>query len=322
MNAVTLDDLQERVNDKNAFGNLNDYRLICTDFLNLIEKTKPTRIVAQKQPDYIFYQYGEEYKYKVTRPLNTNLFHKSASAFNDAFDRFIDLLTIIKKHKGQTPLQKEAREILDLNEVNKVIYSMQQSIGCIGDSFEIANQSRKRVGTLFETLIKLIIQDIGITCEPRTIKIPLPNYPDLTMSYPLDLVFSSERAIITSETPSIYPTEIVGSVKVTSKDRIDRIFLDKYMLKELIGRDIPVIAIFLHDVQGNKKERKDGTSIFSVSPTFKTGHFVGYTLALNKLDGVYYVDPRPVMASTELLREQISDFQKFLVEDLWKLSSA
>ncbi len=50
--------------------------------------------------------------------------------------------------------------------------------------------------------------------------------------------------------------EVVGSVKTTSKDRLDKIFLDKYLLTRLIGRDIPVVAIFLHDAQraikGNK----------------------------------------------------------------------
>jgi hypothetical protein len=49
-------------------------------------------------------------------------------------------------------------------------------------------------------------------------------------------------------------------------------------------------------------------------------HFLGYTVALNKLDGVYYVDPRPEMQTNELLREQIRDFQTFLVRDLWALA--
>jgi hypothetical protein len=48
---------------------------------------------------------------------------------------------------------------------------------------------------------------------------------------------------------------------------------------------------------------------------------LGYTVALNRLDGVYYVDPRPEMLVNERLREQIGDFQQFLVEDLWKLSA-
>lgn len=33
------------------------------------------------------------------------------------------------------------------------------------------------------------------------------------------------------------------------------------------------------------------------------------------------VDPRPEMMTNERLREQIHDFQQFLVKDLWVLSS-
>jgi hypothetical protein len=89
------------------------------------------------------------------------------------------------------------------------------------------------------------------------------------------------------------------------------------MLTHLLGRDIPVIAIFLHDVQRARK----GNSIFGVNTTFKSNHFLGYTVALNKLDGVYYVDPRPAMHEDRRLNQYIQDFQQFLVRDLWTLSS-
>jgi hypothetical protein len=121
---------------------------------------------------------------------------------------------------------------------------------------------------------------------------------------------------IASETKHIHSAEVVGSVKTTSKDRIDKVFLDKFLLTKLLGRDIPVIAVFLHDVQRAKR----GESIFGINSTFKTNHFLGYTVALNKLDGVYYVDPRPDMLTNERLREQIRDFQSFLVRDLWTLA--
>ncbi|MBX3057370.1 MAG: hypothetical protein KF770_12955, partial [Anaerolineae bacterium] len=192
----------------------------------------------------------------------------------------------------------------------------QQSIGSIGDSFGNPNQSRKRIGQLFETLIKLIIQEVGLECEPRTIKIPIPGYPGQVMPYELDLVFSRNKALVTAESGFIDLTEIVGSVKTTSKDRIDKIFLDKFLLTKLLGREVPVVAIFLHDVQRAVK----GKSIFGVNSTFKSNHFLGYTVALNSLDGVYYVDPRPEMIANQRLQEQIADFQTFLVQDLWRLS--
>ena len=49
--------------------------------------------------------------------------------------------------------------------------------------------------------------------------------------------------------------------------------------------------------------------------------FVGrLSVALNRLDGVYYVDPRPEMVMDERLRSEIASFQHFLVHDLWTLT--
>jgi hypothetical protein len=317
MKEVTLADLQESVQDKTAFGTLEDYLTIGHAFLAFVTKTYPTRIISPSHPNYIFYQYDESYGHKITRPLNTELFIESVSDFKDAFERFITFLADLRRYQETTAARGGNRRYVESKEINKVVYTVQQAIGSIGDSFDNPNQSRKRVGQLFETLVKLIIQEVGLKCEPRTINIPIPGYPGYEMSYELDLVFSRNKAIIASETKFIHPSEIVGSVKTTSKDRIDKVFLDKHLLTKLLGRNIPVIAIFLHDVQRARR----GHSIFGINSTFKSNHFLGYTIALNKLDGLYYVDPRPEMITNERLREQISDFQQFLVRDLWTLSS-
>lgn len=316
MKKMTLPDLQTSVQDNSAFEELKDYFAICNAFLQVMQKDKPTRIVSPSQSNYIFYQYAPSYGHKITRPLNSNLFFEDAAGFKDAFERFVVFLRYIKKHQDAVARQKGKQSYIASKEINKVVYTVQQSIGCIGDSFENANQSRKRIGQLFENFIKLIILEVGLDCEPRTINIPIPDYPGYEMSYELDLVFSRNKAIVASETKFIHPSEIVGSVKTTSKDRIDKVFLDKYLISKLLGRNIPVVAIFLHDVQRAKR----GESIFGINSTFKTNHFLGYTVALNKLDGVYYVDPRPEMLVNERLREQIHDFQQFLIQDLWKLS--
>ena len=264
----------------------------------------------------IFYQYSPEHGHSITRPLNVNLFLESVAVFEEAFGRFVAFLSDLRKRQEKAAELKTRRKYVSSKEINKVVYTLQQSIGSIGDSFLISNQSRKRIGQLFERLVKLIIQEVGLECEPRTINLPIPGYPGYKMPYELDVIFSRNKAIVTSETKSIYPTEIVGSVKTTSKDRIDKIFLDKYLLTKLLKRDIPVVAIFLHDVQRARR----GESIFGIHSTFKTNHFLGYTVVLNKLDGVYYVDPRPEMLVNERLKEQIKDFQQFLIKDLWVLS--
>jgi len=137
------------------------------------------------------------------------------------------------------------------------------------------------------------------------------------MPYQLDLVVSRTDAGMLPNINTIGQHEIVGSVKTTSKDRIDKIFLDKFLLGKLFGRNVPVIAIFLHDIQRHENAKFP----FLVNSTFKTNHFLGYTVVFTKLDGVYYVDPRPEMTTNEKLSEQIKDFQQFLTIDLWKLSN-
>jgi hypothetical protein len=318
MKRATLGDLQESLADKSGFTKLADYAKFGSAFLALLEAERPTRIVSPSPANehYVFYQYGKANRNKITRPLNTKLFFESAKELSAAFDRLVEFLADLKKHKRAAADGKSRKQYLALNEINCVVYTLQQSVGCVGDSFENENQSRKRIGQLFESLVKLIIKEIGVTCEPRVINIPIPGFPGREMSYELDVVFSRNKAIIASETKHIHAAEVVGSVKTTSKDRIDKVFLDKFLLTKLLSRDIPVIAIFLHDVQRAKR----GESIFGINSTFKTNHFLGYTVALNKLDGVYYVDPRPDMLTNERLREQIRDFQSFLVRDLWTLA--
>lgn len=316
MRATTLADLQVSLKDTSAFGELEHYFTLCHTFLTFIAESQPTRIVSPNQHNYIFYQYNQEYGHKITRPLNTNLFIEWADEFKLAFERFITFLADLKGFQETVINQKGALYYLESNEINRVIYTIQQSVGSIGDAFNNPNQSRKRIGQLFENLVKLVIREVGLECESRTITVPIPGYSGYQISYDLDLVFSRNKAIVASETNLIHPTEVIGSVKTTSKDRIDKIFLDKFLLTRLLGREVRVIAIFLHDVQ----RARQGQSIFGINSTFKTNHFLGYTVALNRLDGVYYIDPRPEMLTDLRLREQIGDFQTFLLRDLWTLS--
>lgn len=316
MSEPTLRDLQASVQDTTAFYSLNDYLLIGKEFLAFLESSQPTRIVSPSHPNYIFYQYDTTYGHKITRPLNTNLWLETAGALQTTFDDFRVFLDDLKQRQEAILDSPGVQALLASKTLDKVVYTIQQAVGCIGDSFENANQSRKRIGQLFENLVRLIIQSVGIECEPRTITLPIPGYPGYEMSYELDLVFSRKSVILTAETSQLHPQEVVGSVKTTSKDRLDKVFLDKFLLSRLFDRPVPVIAIFLHDVQRARR----GNSIFGINSTFKSNHFLGYTVALNRLDGVYYVDPRPEMLIDARLCEQIGDFQQFLVRDLWFLT--
>lgn len=224
-------------------------------------------------------------------------------------------MSLLENNVDSVENGRQIKSFLDDHGACKVVYTTQQAIGCIADSFQAPNQSRKRVGDLFENLVNLTMREIGLVCKPRTIIIPIPGFPGRRMKYQLDLVFSKNE-LMQTEPSYINGNEIVGSVKTTSKDRIDKIFLDKFLLNKLLGRDVPVIAIFLHDVQRAKKQ---GT-IYSITSTFKTNHFLGYSVALTKLDGIYYVDPRPDMTINPLLSEQIHDFQQYITSDVWRLT--
>ena len=314
---MTLEEMRSAVCDLKILGSFREYYDLAREYLLYLAVEKPTQIISPTNPNYRFFQYADRFGHKITRPLNFDLYESRARSFKANYDRFEDVLTVLRKQKRPLDLESRSGRFAAAGGIDSIVYTIQQSIGAIADSLEDSNQARKRVGQLFENLVKLILRDIGIECESRTVKLPIPDNPGRTMSYELDLVFSRDKAIVTAESPYLQPTEIVGSVKTTSKDRIDKIFLDKFLLTRLLGRDVPVIAIFLHDVQ---RARKAGSN-FGISSTFKSNHFLGYSIALNKLDGVYYVDPRPDMTTNELLRSQISSFSSFLVRDLWVLTT-
>ena len=110
--------------------------------------------------------------------------------------------------------------------------------------------------------------------------------------------------------------KIIGSVKTSSKDRIDKVFMDKFLYNRLTDTALPHIAIFLNDVQRKKTERENE---YSVNATFLPGHFKAYTVKLNPLDGVYYCDIRTSMIEDVLLSQHIKTIDHFFYSDLWEL---
>ena len=164
MTNVSLLDLQRSVIDTNAFERLDDYFLICQTLLELFENTNPTKIISPSDHNYMFYQYDVKYGHKITRPINTDLFIEMPQDFRAAFERFASFLDDVRRYQDASSQQRRIYDYCLTNEVNRVVYTIQQSIGCIGDSFENPNQSRKRIGQLFELFIKIIIQQLGLEC--------------------------------------------------------------------------------------------------------------------------------------------------------------
>jgi hypothetical protein len=190
--------------------------------------------------------------------------------------------------------------------VNRAVYTIQQTIGCALDGLPAgeSNKARKVNGDLFERFIRLILARVGIECASGVVKVPIKiDHDEFSMSYQHDIIIKSGSLV-----------KIIGSVKTSSKDRLDKIFVDKFLLTKLTGKDVPHVAIFLNDVQ-----RKGKNPNYSVNTTFLPGHFKGYTVKLNPLDGVYYFDIRPNMLTESILKDHIRRFDNFLFVEMWSM---
>jgi hypothetical protein len=125
------------------------------------------------------------------------------------------------------------------------------------------------------------------------------------MSYQHDLLFYCDEEL-----------KAIGSVKTSSKDRLDKIFIDKFLYSRLTDTQTPHIAIFLNDVQ-RKRARQENR--YGINSTFLPGHFKGYTVKLCPLDGVYYCDLRPNMTVDSFLRNHIRAIDRLFCDDLARL---
>ncbi|KPQ03321.1 MAG: hypothetical protein HLUCCO02_11650 [Idiomarinaceae bacterium HL-53] len=166
-----------------------------------------------------------------------------------------------------------------------------------------SNTARKINGDLFERFIRLIIERCGLEVTEGTIRIPVKvdGHEAFKMNYQHDLNLIKDGEVMA-----------IGSVKTSSKDRLDKVFIDKFLYNRLTEKATPHFAIFLNDVQRKGQEGKYG-----ISATFLPGHFKGYTVKLNPLDGVYYCDIRPNMISEPILKDHIKTFDHFLFSDMW-----
>lgn len=297
---MTLKQLVARAADKERFQRLGDYLDFATAFLEFSTAQLQAVIVSRNEPHYHFWQFKKEGHYNVTRPIHSELMFSAAECAR-RFRQFKQLLKHLREPGADTA---ENRQCL-----NRTVYSLQQCVGAALDALPSgqSNTARKLNGDLFERLIRLLLTELGVECRSGTIRIPVEVDGQVAfhMSYQHDLVIAQGEAV-----------KVFGSVKTSSKDRLDKIFVDKFLFAKLTGSQVPHIAIFLNDVQ--RKNTTDPRQ-YGVNATFLPGHFKGYTVKLNPLDGVYYCDMRPNMRSDPMLRQHIRSFDHLLFDDLWRL---
>lgn len=292
---MNLNELVTNVCDKERFLKPNDYIEFALKYLEFIKTNLQAVIVSRNENHYQFFQYKQDGTYNVTRPINSNLLYN----FEDFERNSKEFIKILADVKGSD--SEENRLI-----VNRTIYTAQQCIGASLDALPAnkSNTARKINGDLFERFIRLVISESGVNVTEGTVSIPVEVDGEVAfkMNYQHDLIVQDGDI-----------TKAIGSVKTSSKDRIDKIFIDKFLYNKLTETNTPHFAIFLNDVQRKGKEGK-----YAVNATFLTGHFKGYTVKLNPLDGVYYCDIRPNMTTDKILKEHIKTFDNFIFTDVWK----
>lgn len=296
---MKLKQLLARASDKTKFSQVSDYIEFCLRFLDFTRAGFHGTIVSQNENHYRFFQFKEDAKFAISRPINTRLMYEADQA-DIVGKKFLKIM----EHAKTIPADDASnREIL-----RNSIYTIQQSIGIILDASPSSNTARKIAGDLFERLIRILISDLGVDCKSGVIGIPVvvPDVEEFKMNYQHDLVLQRDGHL-----------KVLGSVKTSSKDRMDKVFIDKFMYSKLTETQLPHIAIFLNDVQ-----RKGKLPKFGINATFLPGHFKCYSIKLNPLDGVYYCDLRPNMTTDPFLKTQIHPIDNFFCNDLWGFLAA
>jgi hypothetical protein len=294
----TLGELVRKVTNVRYFSSLEKYREFCAFYLEYIETGLQARIVSQNENYYQFFQYGRDGKFNISRPINTSLFCTGEN-FAERLKNFDLAFEVLQNHA--VPPDRIRSDFVP------VVYTIQQAIGATLDALAAgkSNQARKRNGDLFENLIRLLIQEMHVDCVSDIVQAPIcdDEGTELSrMSYQHDLVIKNKGEI-----------KVLGSVKTSSKDRLDKIFVDKLLFNRWAGKTLPYIAVFLNDIQ-RKKSKK--INQYGVNSTFLSGHFKAYTIRLTPMDGVYYCDIRPNMKTDPFLSQRIKTIDHLFFTEL------
>lgn len=283
-------------------ASLNDFTDIALRVLNYLPNILSG---SEEKSGYIIYYSTIAGTKKFVRPISKRLFINDSNEFNVKLAFFSQILEKLKSRNSTFSIEEKFL-------IDSILYTIQQSIGAGLDLLVDQNSARKHVGNRFEELIKAVFTEIGIPNKRTVLRIPYET-DEGQKNYVCenDLILSSNTEVLNQKT--IHPSEVVVSVKTTSKDRIGKMFIDKILLERFVGTELKVIGIFLNDVQ-----RKEGNNI---SFTLVSGLFMVYNKFLTRLQGVYYLDPPP-NALKSPYNQHIKVFSELITEDVHILLSS
>ena len=285
-------------------SNLEDFKLLTLRILDYL----PLVVSGyEDKNDYRIYFSVIAGTKKFVRPVNKILFLQEKQEFVSAFSKMSEIFEIIKTSDES---KITGNENLDISLIDKVLYTIQQSIGAGLDLLVNPNSARKHVGNRFEELIKAVFTEIGISNKKLILQIPYKTEEGNKIYQCENDLIISPYSTVKSSTSNLDLNEIVVSTKTTSKDRMGKLFIDKMLMEKFVNHPQKVIAVFLNDVQ-----RKEDNNI---SFTLVSGLFMVYSQFLTKIDGIYYLD-LPPSGKKAPLSEYLKPFSQLLITDIWRL---
>ena len=282
---------------------MEDFRSITERVLNYMPEIITEEI---EYNDYLICSSTTAGTRKVIRPYKKNLFINNPNKFNDLYNQFTQIIDKIKNDDKN--FEKSHFDIID-----KVVYTIQQSIGIGLDFLVEPNSARKHVGNRFEELIRSLLTEMNVPIKKVVLSIPYETEEgEKYYKCETDVIISPYESV-RSDPQDIDPHEIVISLKTTTKDRMPKIFIDKILMERFLSHPIRMVGISQNDIQ-----RKEDSGEIKVSYTFVSNLFMVYTKFLAELEGYYYLDI-PKRALKAPFNKHIFPFSKFILKDIWNL---
>jgi hypothetical protein len=222
-------------------------------------------------------------------------------------------LTAILKRVGEDRNGVAAKvqwsEFISANGVTCTLYTIQQAISIALDCYLPDNQARKRAGQYFEDLFSSLLRLMRIEWRRVNFRLPIQGIGGPTFNIEVDRVLNTHGPVLSAQ-GQIDPSDLLVSLKTSSKDRFSKLLADNFIAGKIGGRLPKLAAVFHNDVQ---RTRTDGVSV-----TFLAQQYLIYTTYLSKPSGVYYVDP-PAHATKSPWSATIKPIENLLLDDLWTL---
>ncbi len=245
------------------------------------------------------------------RPINEALFIWDNLGNGPHLDKVNELINI-----AHTPTDED-RLLL-----RRYLYTIERSLEAYLDIIGNAQQVRKIAGHIFEGLLHktLVARGLSVYGGEVSFHIHSETATDEQNNEKIKLSFDRYFTNQPNHKPGTFDSScVVFGAKVTTKDRGNMFFVDRYLYEKTHAHRPKFIAIALNDVQRKRKNNKT----VGVSWTFLPGHFRLYSHIFGELDGYYFIDPPPVVDKLRPQFNSLKTIDELFYDDIpsWSMNN-